>query len=105
MRYQECGKTCHCRARLRSYPHDLKCVRLELWSSGASCKDLVNQVVQFRRVERLFQVSPGAQSQAADRVLFLAFGADDDDRDLLGNTQGRGLLQKLETVHDRHVDV
>src|SRR6266568_744075 len=82
-----------------------KCIRLSLRNSTDTRKYLVNQAVKFGGVERLFQVPAGSQSQATDRVFFLSLGTYDDDRDFLGNTQGRGFFQKLEAIHDRHVDV
>src|SRR5512139_2743957 len=67
--------------------------------------DLLDQPVELGGLEGLLDVAAGAHLQAADRVLFLPLGGDDDD----GNVLVRGFLlhalQELEAVHHRHVDV
>jgi hypothetical protein len=56
-------------------------------------------------LEGLLHVPLGAHLQAADRVLFLSFRRDDDDRNGLVGLLLLHALEELEAVHDRHVDV
>src|SRR5262249_53950748 len=67
--------------------------------------DLFDEAVQLRSLEGLLDVSLGAHLQAADGVLFLALGRDDDDGYRLVGGLLLQALQKLEPVHDGHVDV
>src|SRR5258707_9211186 len=72
-------------------------------SSGG--RDLLDEPVELRGLEGLLDVSLRAHLEAADRVLFLSFGRDDDDGYGLVGGLLLDALQELETVHDRHVDV
>src|SRR5260221_4878796 len=72
-------------------------------SSGG--RDLLDEPVELRGLEGLIDVSLRAHLQAADRVLFLSFGRDDDDGYGLVGRLLLDPLKELEPVHDRHVDV
>src|SRR5258706_3809396 len=72
-------------------------------SSGG--RDLLDEPVELRGLEGLLDVSLRAHLQAADRVLFLSFGRDDDDGYGLVGRLLLDPLKELEPVHDRHVDV
>src|SRR5512134_1105917 len=72
---------------------------------ASRARDLLDEAVELRRLEGLLDVAAGAHLEAADRVLFLALGGDDDDRDVLVGGFLLHALQELEAVHHRHVDV
>src|SRR5512147_1555502 len=72
---------------------------------GSRARDLLDQAVELRRLERFLHVAASAHLQPADRVLFLPFRGDDDDRDLLVGGFLLYALKELEAVHDGHVDV
>src|SRR6266446_1443378 len=68
-------------------------------------RDLFDEAVQLRGLEGLLHVPLRPHLEAPDRVLFLAFGGDDDDGNGLVGRLLLEPLQELEAVHDRHVDV
>src|SRR5918994_7828659 len=68
-------------------------------------RDLLDEPVQLRGLEGLLDIALRSHLQAADGVLFLSLGRDDDDRDLLIGRLLLDALQELEPVHHRHVDV
>src|SRR5512134_3130091 len=77
--------------------------RAARWGSRAG--DLLDQAVKLGGLEGLLDVAAGPHLEAADRVLFLPLGGDDDDRDVLVRRLLLDALQELQPVHDRHVDV
>src|SRR5512136_2871191 len=72
---------------------------------GSRARDLLDEAVELRGLERLLHVAAGAHLEAPDRVLLLALGRDDDDRDVLVRGFLLHALEELQAVHDGHVDV
>jgi len=72
-------------ARVVEVDADELCGDLELHqrepggTQGSRAGDLLDEAVELRGLEGLLHVTARAHLEAADRVLFLALGGDDDD--------------------------